>query len=213
MALNIGKKEIWNYWAPRYEKLWSQYFALGPGRAIIHKHLSESDLEPRRILDIGCGVGQLAFELANNWPEAEVVAADYSPGMIERARRDYSAPNLTHLHGSLEDLSERGPFDLIVSTHSFPYFPDKRLAAQRIYDLLDDHGRVLIVQANNNNFYDSLWLIFVKLTVSKAEYLSVKKLQDILSRTGLVPGAVRPIETAFFIPSVFMVEGIKELRQ
>lgn len=209
MAISIGKKEIWNFWAPRYEKLWSQYFALGPSRMLIHEHLAELSLRPRHILDIGCGVGQLAFELAARWPEAEIVAADYARGMIERARRDYSAPNIQHIHGSLEDIPRERPFDLIVSTNAFPYFPDKAAAARQLWELLTPQGRVLIVQANNNNFYDALWLIFVKLTVSKSEFLSVKRLQEVLGTAGFSTGTVRRIRTAFFIPSVHLVEGIK----
>ncbi|MCB0629705.1 MAG: class I SAM-dependent methyltransferase [Saprospiraceae bacterium] len=210
MALTtIGKKEIWNYWAPRYEKLWSQHFALGPSRNLIHDHLAASDFQPNRILDIGCGVGQLAYELATRWPKAEVVAADYSAGMIARAKRDYAAPNITHIHGSLEDIPNHKPFDLIVSTNAFPYFPDKNLAARQMWKLLAPNGRTLIVQANHNNFYDALWLIFVKLTVSQAEYLSVEDLKEVLQQAGFTIGKVRPISTAFFIPSVFLVEGVR----
>lgn len=209
MAITIGKKEIWDYWAPRYEKLWSQHFALGPSRRLIHEHLSEITFEPRRILDIGCGVGQLAHELALRWPQAEVLAADYAPAMIDRAKKDYAAPNITHLLGSLEEIPAQSTFDLIVSTNSFPYFPDKKAAADNLFRLLDKNGRLLIVQANNNNFYDSLWLLFVKLTVSKAVYLPVDQLKALLTEVGFDTGAVKPIRTAFFIPSVFLVEGIK----
>ena len=40
-----------------------------------------------RVLDVACGTGDLAIELARRvGPEGEVVGADFSPGMLERAR-------------------------------------------------------------------------------------------------------------------------------
>lgn len=212
MAISIGKKEIWDYWAPRYEKLWSQYFALGPGRALIHRHLASTDLQPNRILDVGCGVGQLVAELAQKWPEAKIIGLDYSPGMIEKARQMYNAPNVEYRMGSLENLEDQAPFDLVTSTHSFPYFPDKEKAARQMRRLLRSGGRALILQANQNNWYDAFWLIFVKLTVSQAQYLSVPQLKSVLASAGFSIGETKPIRTAFFIPSVYMVEAINQAK-
>ncbi len=42
---------------------------------------------PSSVADIGCGPGELTAELAQRWPEAEVVGVDNSPEMIEAARR------------------------------------------------------------------------------------------------------------------------------
>jgi trans-aconitate methyltransferase len=209
MALIIGTKKIWDFWAPRYENLWAQRYSLGPGRKAIHRHIKEKGLNPVRILDIGCGVGQLAFELAQDWPMATVIAADYSAGMMQRARDSYQVHNISFIEGSLWETPASPPYDLIVSTHSFPYFPDKLLAAQKMYELLSPGGRLLIVQGNTNNFYDWLWMRFVKLTVSESEFLSVSSIRNILSRAGFTLGEVRSADTAWFIPSIYLVEGIK----
>jgi trans-aconitate 2-methyltransferase len=41
---------------------------------------------PRRVVDLGCGPGQLTATLANRWPDAIVEGLDSSPEMIARAR-------------------------------------------------------------------------------------------------------------------------------
>jgi len=40
---------------------------------------------PVRVVDLGCGPGQLTARLAERWPDAEVLGLDSSPAMVERA--------------------------------------------------------------------------------------------------------------------------------
>lgn len=210
MALIIGTKRIWNVWAPVYNKIWGfQRFSLRPTRRFVHRYLEQEDLHPKDILDIGCGIGELSLELSQRQPEARILAVDYSDGMIARAKKDYAAPNITHVLGSLEDVPADRRFDLIVSTHSFPYFPDKNKAARKMWDLLEPGGRLLVIQGNTNNRYDAAWLALVKLGVSRADFLPVREVKSILQGAGFVIRTVRRVDTAFFIPSIYLVEGIK----
>ena len=43
---------------------------------------------PGRIIDIGCGPGNSTRALKNKYPEAEIIGADFSPNMIEKARKE-----------------------------------------------------------------------------------------------------------------------------
>jgi len=74
---------------------------------------------------------------------------------------------------------------------------------------LKPNGRLLLLFANNNNLYDAVWLMFVKLTTSKANYLSVSSTQHLLNESGFETGRIQRIESSSFLPSVFMVEGIE----
>ena len=38
-----------------------------------------------RILELGCGTGELSLKILNRCPDAQVIALDYSPRMIEFA--------------------------------------------------------------------------------------------------------------------------------
>lgn len=42
--------------------------------------------EPRRVVDVGCGPGNLTVSLSSRWPSAVVEAFDSSPEMVEAAR-------------------------------------------------------------------------------------------------------------------------------
>ncbi|MFT4623450.1 MAG: SAM-dependent methyltransferase [Myxococcota bacterium] len=43
-------------------------------------------LQPRRVVDVGCGAGGVASHLADAWPRAEVSGWDIAPAAIGRAR-------------------------------------------------------------------------------------------------------------------------------
>lgn len=203
------ERTIWDYWAPRYERLLVQRFSLGPSRRLVHERLDAMSPPPRRILDLGCGIGQLAREIAERRPDVEVVGLDTSAGMIGRARIDYAAPNLTFLCGPLESLPVDEPFCAIVSTHAFPYVPDKPAALRRIREVLVPDGRLLLIQANDEGWYDRAWLFFVKRTTTAAVYHPAATLQAMMVEAGLRPDLVRSIDKAFFVPSIQLVEAVR----
>lgn len=43
--------------------------------------------DPRRVVDLGCGPGNLTRLLAQRWPEAHVLGLDSSPQMVTEARQ------------------------------------------------------------------------------------------------------------------------------
>jgi trans-aconitate 2-methyltransferase len=60
-------------------------FAGERGRPFVEL-LSRVDLQsPRRVVDLGCGAGNLTALLADRWPTATVVGIDSSPEMISAA--------------------------------------------------------------------------------------------------------------------------------
>ncbi|HZP49239.1 MAG TPA: class I SAM-dependent methyltransferase [Vicinamibacterales bacterium] len=75
-----------------------------------------------RLLDLGCGTGELTRRLA---PHASaIVAVDRSPRMIDAARAapGGDAPNITWTIGEAEHAPVDGPFDLAVAAESFHWF-------------------------------------------------------------------------------------------
>jgi len=56
------------------------------GRRMLER-LDYMRIEPRRVLDIGCGTGLATEALLRRYPKAEVLALDFALPMLERARR------------------------------------------------------------------------------------------------------------------------------
>jgi trans-aconitate 2-methyltransferase len=61
------------------------------GRPFVDLLSRLSAVEPRRVVDLGCGPGNLTTLLASRWPGAEVLGVDSSPAMVARARADLPA--------------------------------------------------------------------------------------------------------------------------
>jgi trans-aconitate 2-methyltransferase len=98
---------------------------------------------PGRVVDLGCGPGQLTATLARRWPGASVEGLDSSPEMIERARA-YAADRLTFAVADLRtwsvDESASGQVDVIVSNATLQWVPDHRALLPRLAQRLARGG-------------------------------------------------------------------------
>jgi trans-aconitate methyltransferase len=67
--------------------------------------LAELDAQPNdRILDIGCGDGQVTAQIAQLASAGKVLGIDSSKSFIDTAVKDFSAPNCTYLLHDARDL-------------------------------------------------------------------------------------------------------------
>lgn len=87
-------------------------------------HRLPADLTGKRILDAGCGPGQLAIEMARRG--GEVVAIDLSPTLIEAAlNRTPSCLNKGAIDFVAGDMTDKsfGSFDYVVAMDSLIHYP------------------------------------------------------------------------------------------
>ncbi len=79
---------------------------------------------PRRVVDLGCGPGNLTATLARRWPDAQVLGLDSSAPMIEQALALPDAPD--NLSFALADIAEWQPedgTDVVVSNAALQWVP------------------------------------------------------------------------------------------
>jgi cyclopropane-fatty-acyl-phospholipid synthase len=106
------------------------------------------DLKPgARVLDIGCGWGSLALDLAQRF-DARVVGITLSQEQLGVARQRAHERGLDRqVEFRLEDYRDtRGEFDAIVSVGMFEHVgrPQYRNFFQQVHDLLALHGTALL---------------------------------------------------------------------
>ncbi|GGT51622.1 hypothetical protein GCM10010271_64710 [Streptomyces kurssanovii] len=97
------------------------YWPAGPAEEIL------GDLEGRRVLDIGSGVGKYPAHLARLGFEVDAVEA--SLAQHERAVARYGQlPGLRLIHSdAVAHLTEAEPYDVIYSVRAMPYIDPRRL--------------------------------------------------------------------------------------
>src|SRR5580693_8130546 len=96
---------------------------LGRADSIAHRTEGESTLlefipaTTRRILDLGTGDGRLLALAKREHPDAEAVAIDFSPAMLEAAKKRFAGDSAVVLvaHNLDDPLPEMGKFDAVVS--------------------------------------------------------------------------------------------------
>lgn len=95
-------------------------------------------------LDVGCGDGFLAAQLAQSIPH--VIAVDIDQPVLQRARKRFPDSSVTWRHGDILTLaSELGTFDAVVSNAALHHFPDTRAALRCLRQVVRPGGTLAIV--------------------------------------------------------------------
>ncbi|WP_324651276.1 methyltransferase domain-containing protein [Georgenia sp. H159] len=112
--------------------------------------------EPRAVVDLGCGTGELTASLLDRWPDAQVVGVDSSPEMVAAARavaRGAPAGTLLVEEADLRDWVSRrdeASCDVVVSNAALQWVPDHLELLPALVRLLAPGGW-LAVQVPGNH--------------------------------------------------------------
>jgi tRNA (cmo5U34)-methyltransferase len=123
-----------------------QRSARKPWRETAYEHLMEIiPPTPRRVLDLGCGDGEVMSRIVAVRPVAEGIACDFSEEMLGRARERFAkGTNVTVVEHDLDASlpGAWGTFDLVVSAFAIHHVVDdrKRALYREIFDALEPGG-------------------------------------------------------------------------
>ncbi len=101
-----------------------------------------------RVLDLGCGDGEVVGRVLDARPDAEAVAADFSAEMLGRVRARFAgSERVTIVEHDLDSPipAEWGTFDIVVSAFAIHHVADERKRAlyREVYDRLRPGGGFL----------------------------------------------------------------------
>lgn len=101
---------------------------------------------PRRILEIGCGIGDTSFRMAEQWQDAEVVGIDISARAIEVGRRLFQSPRIMLDCRDLSREPVEGSFDLIVMLDVYEHIglSARPHLHRTIKNCLSEKGRLIL---------------------------------------------------------------------
>lgn len=105
-----------------------------------------SKIKAKRVVDFGCGAGNQALALAENY-DCFVLGIDTNKNTLQRARENASASAVDAEKLEFVELAtdeHRGKFDVVISQNSFEHFPDPGFILQEMKSLLKDDGVILL---------------------------------------------------------------------
>ena len=97
-----------------------------------------------KLLEIPVGTGVLSMPIYKNFPDAEIICADYSTAMLKAAEicaKKNNLPNVRFIQSDVGKLEfEDNYFDLVLSIDGLHAFPDKSAAYNEIYRVIKSNG-------------------------------------------------------------------------
>jgi trans-aconitate 2-methyltransferase len=103
-----------------------------------------------RILDLGCGDGELTAQLALRVPRGRVLGIDASHGMIDTARK-HAAGNLDFALQDINTLEYEDEFDLAISNATLHWIKDHRRMLHNVFRALRQGGIIRFSFAADGN--------------------------------------------------------------
>lgn len=94
----------------------------------------------KKVLDIGCGMGQHAKQYSDMNAES-VLGIDISEKMLEYAKENFNAKNITYQQMALEDIHQLNQkFDLVTSSLVFDYVENFDELMKNVYKIMENNG-------------------------------------------------------------------------
>lgn len=199
------KYEVWENLANKYNNLWVQKYSLGPTRREVLKIVVPliKKNEKLRILDIGCGTGQLVYELSKRNENVNYLGIDVAHNMINEAKKNnLKDKNIKFKAISIEKFNTKDKFDIIICTHAFPYFPNKEEILKKMYKMCNKGANVIIVNSSTNSLKDLIINFFLKATTSKAKYLSIDEMKKLFNKVKFNIKDIRIIRERKYMPTI-----------
>lgn len=147
-------------------------------------HLPE--MNPSKILEVGCGGGRNAGELAKKYPAAKVTAIDYSEVSVAKAteynKEMISAGKISVKKGDVSNLSlPVDTYDLATAFETIYFWPGLEKCFSEVCRVLKTGGVFMIV--NESDGTDETSLKYEKI-IDGMKYYTIEQIESALKAAG-----------------------------
>ncbi|MDD4990304.1 MAG: class I SAM-dependent methyltransferase [Candidatus Pacebacteria bacterium] len=148
-----------------------------------HRFFLDNIQKGNKVLDIGCGWGELAFDLAKK--AKKVVAIDLNEAYLKKAKQKNSLPNIEYVLGDATTYSFKEHFDVVVLSNVLEHI-EKRVEFLRKIKPLANKFLIRVPMLNRD------WIVLYKKEMGVEYFLdkghfteyTLEELQAELSQAG-----------------------------
>ncbi|MGE3919956.1 MAG: methyltransferase domain-containing protein [Gammaproteobacteria bacterium] len=135
-----------NHWD---NKIYSQFISARTRPAHDLLSVIPKTLNPKVIVDLGCGPGNSTILLKERWPNANVMGLDSSSAMINEAKDKY--PQINFIQEDILKFKPSKKIDLIFANASLQWIPNHELLIPQLKGFLEKNGLLAVQMPNNYN--------------------------------------------------------------
>lgn len=106
--------------------------------------------EGLRVIDLGCGTGELTARLADMLPGSDVLGVDSSPAMLEKAE-PLERPGLRFELMPIEAVS--GEWDVVFSHAAIHWVDDHETLISRLFGMVAPSGQIAVQMPSNHTHF------------------------------------------------------------
>jgi ubiquinone/menaquinone biosynthesis C-methylase UbiE len=189
MKEHIAKKKVarkyFDKWALDYDESVLQHLVFKTAHNMLFREIESVNSGYFKVLDVGCGTGELTYKIKAHFAEAEVHGADLSKTMIEKAEKKNHARLVSFKIGDVEDLPyDDDSFDVITCSHSFHHYPNKEKAMSEMYRVLKPNGRLMIVDGCMDVLFGRIVFKIVEWMERHVYHLAGEEFRQIYRKSG-----------------------------
>ena len=172
-------------WAGTYDTHWLNHFLFEPSHKLLVQELGS--VRPGRILDVGCGTGELANRLARRgW---QVIGLDLCEPMLHRARfklNGYAGSVRLTVADSEHVPFADGTFDAVTCANSFHHYPHQEAVVRELHRVLKPGGECFLLDGWPDQFIGRIVfdLIITQVEGGQVKHRESRELQTMFRDAG-----------------------------
>jgi len=178
------------------------------------------------VLDVACGTGIASFELMKQCDQTGTFyGIDISPGMIKKARANAERQGYNNCIFQTMDAEHLefpdAMFDVVISSGSFHWFPNKQQALAEMYRVLKPTGQVAL-RFNGHKSWKRIFAIFIRLeqedpafsmtpgfiTVREYFSLTLEEVYDMFNHVGFQDARIYGIHRVTYLDPERIRQGV-----
>ena len=137
---NTWNKVIYKIWSPAYDIFFNKGYFLATRKKVFHEMTMD---HPQKILVVGVGTGA-DLELIN--PNGlEIVAIDYSPDMLNKARKKFKNSSIQFLEMDAQAMTfKNDQFDRVIGSLILSVVPNADVCFREMARVVKPGGEILL---------------------------------------------------------------------
>jgi trans-aconitate 2-methyltransferase len=147
-------------------------------------------INPKSIIDIGCGPGNSTQILTEKYPNSTVIGLDSSKAMIEKAKTEF--PNQIWVYEKAENMDDNKKYSLVFSNAALQWIDNHETLIPKLWNLVDGEGafaaqipnfeKMPINTAINNVLEKTKWSNRIKNTIWNKQYSGLDYYYELLNK-------------------------------